>query len=119
MDLVRTSSSLFPEVLAAVEQLRQANSSRETRTFARRVANEKIIYEQFARRLALLSPLPSITLGLMFDVEAKIGPEAVSELQRDLELMSEHLRVLKADLLNASRGTVGSLPILVSLFFIY
>jgi len=106
MDLVRASSSLFPEVLRAVEQLREVNSNRETRTFARRVASEKIVYDQFARRLALLSPLPSASQGLMVDVEYKIGPSAALELQRDLGHMNESLRLLKADIFNASRGTV-------------
>jgi len=105
MDLVRASSSLFPEVLRAVEQLREVNSNRETRTFARRVASEKIVYDQFARRLALLSPLPSASQGLMVDVEYKIGPSAALELQRDLGHMNESLRLLKADIFNASRGT--------------
>ncbi|KAH7028079.1 uncharacterized protein B0I36DRAFT_146948 [Microdochium trichocladiopsis] len=105
MELVRAASGLFPDVLLAVEQLRETNSNRETRTFARRVANEKIIYDQFARRLALLSPLPSVSQGLMVDVEEKIGPDGVQELRRDLELMNDFLRGLKADLFNASRGT--------------
>lgn len=108
MDLVRALSSLFSEVLRAVEQLREVTSNRETRTFARRVASEKIVYDQFARRLALLSPLPSASQGLMVDVEDKIGPSAVLDLQRDLGHMNESLLLLKADIFNASRGTVST-----------
>lgn len=109
INVVSNIRRLFPDVTAAVEQYRQAKSDRESKSLARRLANEEVLYDQFMRKLSLISPLKTIEGDgdVLQSAESKLGCKGIDSLRVDLYYMEDFLRALKAELANASRGTVG------------
>ncbi|KAI1872460.1 hypothetical protein JX265_005340 [Neoarthrinium moseri] len=110
MPSIKTASNvrmLFPDVTAAVEQYRQAKPDRDARNLARRLSNEEAMYDQFMQKLTLVAGRSRVGGGgeVINQIERRLGCEAAESLRADLQRMEDFLHALKADLVNASRGT--------------
>jgi len=99
---------LFPEVTEAVSKYREVKSDRDSRSLARRITNEAALYDQFVRRLLLVSAHSAAhhDVELPKAIQNRLGPETASQLLTSLQSMGLLLRNLRADLANTSAGEV-------------
>lgn len=106
-EIVGSVLTLFSDVTAAVEKYREAKTDRDSRSLARRLANEAALYNHFVRKLLLLAHSSSVLdAGIGQRIQAKLGIETANLLGKNLQSMQTLLRAFNADLANTSRGTV-------------
>lgn len=108
MYAVANVRKLFPDVTTAVQHYQHAKDDKEARNLARRVGNEKALYDQFTRQLSQLCSTAATKTANepLRNIGNKLGQEVADALKDELNQMGDLLRGLKADLENISRGTV-------------
>lgn len=106
LNVASSVRKLFPDVAAAIEQYRKTKPDRDSRNLERRLANERVLYDQFMRKLLLLSKIEGHE-DLLAGTKTILGRGGSTSLQNDLHHMEDFLKALEAEIHNASLRTVS------------
>ncbi|KAH8881846.1 hypothetical protein GQ53DRAFT_886462 [Thozetella sp. PMI_491] len=98
-ETIRHVQKLFPDLAAAVDKRNSSKPDSQSRSLARHLTNEAVLYGQFVRKLLLRSKSSAThDTELSQRIQASLGANTAARLSARLKRLEAALRSLKVDL---------------------